>query len=803
MPSSRLSTVPPPSIYTFSHIFPPATSQFDFFTKTTLPLVKDVLEGQSGLLFTYGVTNSGKTYTIQGGSEHGSAGILPRTLDVIFNSIDGLHGDGRFRPVRLQGIEHAPPELSSSQSSTASFGFASAGVSLADVLLDVPLDDTDTDTTTLRLDRNHEYTIWLSYAEVYNEKAYDLFASVDDGTPSTTSRSESSAGVPRPTSTFLSVPAGNSHSKPVVLTRKALPVKPCPPSDYDASDGTPGGKYVAGLRQIRVTSAAHAKALLRVGQMHRQVFGTLANSQSSRSHALVTIKVLRVHRGERNDPTSIQTSRLTLVDLAGSERTKHTHTTGERLREAGNINKSLMVLGQCMETMRANQRAVARSLASQGGRVDTRDVKKGLAVVPFRHSKLTEILMDYFVGEGRAVMIVNINPYDTGYDENSHVMKFAALAREVCTTAPTAVSRAIPASLQQQSKKSVAGNGRSTDAVPHRRKVTISIGGRSGRGVKDEEPSDDGDDDEEPINPLVDALFDEIENLRIQLFESEMHCAIIEAETREEVIQEMEERMQQMEKMYNRRLMKQLEQHELKMDAKIDMLHRTGTIGKSAVAPRSSHEQPSEILEDIDEADEVERSIHDQGDSDAESELSDLSPSPSPLAAKGKRQQQQQQQLAASTNGSQLPAPSLRSEDEESDSIPSPSETADEHEEDEIEDWSPDEASQPRQTKKAPQPRNTRAKPAAQRTSRSSSRDQVALLVHQTEGLSIDEGIDSDDSVVVLPQKKTRTSTTAAEGKKKKRQLSKKVLVTEDEIERAAEANDGSRQLRRSVRGGR
>ena len=62
-----------------------------------------------------------------------------------------------------------------------------------------------------------------------------------------------------------------------------------------------------------------------------------------------------------------------------------------------------MVLGQCMETMRANQRAVARSLASQGVRVDTRDVKRGLAVVPFRHSKLTEILMDYFVGEGRAV----------------------------------------------------------------------------------------------------------------------------------------------------------------------------------------------------------------------------------------------------------------------------------------------------------------------------------------------------------------------------------------------------------------
>lgn len=93
----RPSALPPSAVYTFSHVFPPDTTQSDFFAKTTLPLVRDVLQGQNALLFTYGVTNSGKTYTVQGGTQEGSAGILPRTLDVMFNSIKGLHGDGRVR----------------------------------------------------------------------------------------------------------------------------------------------------------------------------------------------------------------------------------------------------------------------------------------------------------------------------------------------------------------------------------------------------------------------------------------------------------------------------------------------------------------------------------------------------------------------------------------------------------------------------------------------------------------------------------------------------------------------------------
>jgi kinesin family protein 20 len=91
----RLSTAPQTSTYSFSRVFPSATLQSDFFTKTTLPLVQDLLHGQNALLFTYGVTNSGKTYTVQGGSDPSSAGILPRTFDVIFNSVGHLQSDNK------------------------------------------------------------------------------------------------------------------------------------------------------------------------------------------------------------------------------------------------------------------------------------------------------------------------------------------------------------------------------------------------------------------------------------------------------------------------------------------------------------------------------------------------------------------------------------------------------------------------------------------------------------------------------------------------------------------------------------
>jgi hypothetical protein len=70
----------------------------------------------------------------------------------------------------------------------------------------------------------------------------------------------------------------------------------------------------------------------------------------------------------------------------------------ERLKEAGNINKSLMVLGQCMEALRINQKKLAMTTPTTGPLTNAK-----LGLVPFRHSKLTELFQDFFIGNGKAV----------------------------------------------------------------------------------------------------------------------------------------------------------------------------------------------------------------------------------------------------------------------------------------------------------------------------------------------------------------------------------------------------------------
>lgn len=90
--------------HTFKHVFDDRATQKEVFDHVALPLVENLIRGKNGLLFTYGVTGSGKTFTMTGDPQDG--GIMPRCLDVIFNSI-AIYQAKKFvfKPDRMNGFD--------------------------------------------------------------------------------------------------------------------------------------------------------------------------------------------------------------------------------------------------------------------------------------------------------------------------------------------------------------------------------------------------------------------------------------------------------------------------------------------------------------------------------------------------------------------------------------------------------------------------------------------------------------------------------------------------------------------------
>jgi Kinesin-like protein len=90
--------------HTFQHVFDERSPQKEVFDHVALPLVTNLIHGKNGLLFTYGVTGSGKTFTMTGDPQNG--GIMPRCLDVIFNSIANFQAKKFvFKPDRMNRFD--------------------------------------------------------------------------------------------------------------------------------------------------------------------------------------------------------------------------------------------------------------------------------------------------------------------------------------------------------------------------------------------------------------------------------------------------------------------------------------------------------------------------------------------------------------------------------------------------------------------------------------------------------------------------------------------------------------------------
>ncbi|XP_042332907.1 kinesin-like protein KIF23 isoform X2 [Sceloporus undulatus] len=383
--------------YSFKEVFGSTTTQRKVFDVVARPLVEDLIHGKNGLLFTYGVTGSGKTHTMTGSP--GEGGLLPRCLDMIFNSIGPFQAKRYvFKLDDKNGVdvqcevdallERQKREVLPTPKTPSNK--RQIDPEIADMI------NVQDNCKADEVDEDNVYGVFVSYIEIYNNYIYDLL----DETPIDPTK-----------------PKWNNCGTPVRNADFLLPQSKILREDQNHN------MYVAGCTEVEVKSTEEAFEVFWRGQKKRRIANTQLNRESSRSHSVFLIKLAQAPLDADGDNVLqdrelITLSQLSLVDLAGSERTNRTKAEGNRLREAGNINQSLMTLRTCIEVLRENQ---------------TYGTNK---MVPYRDSKLTHLFKNYFDGEGKVRMIVCVNPKAEDYDESLQVMRFAEITQEVEVARP-------------------------------------------------------------------------------------------------------------------------------------------------------------------------------------------------------------------------------------------------------------------------------------------------------------------------------------------------------------------------------
>ncbi|XP_062234529.1 kinesin-like protein KIF22 [Platichthys flesus] len=294
--------------YHFDAVHSEQTTQQQVFLSSVKPVLPHALNGQNASVFAYGPTGAGKTHTMLGSSAQ--PGMIPRAIREIFNLVKAKDEDEGW-----------------------------------------------------------DYSIGMSYLEIYNEKVLDLLS------PS-------------------------SHD---------LPIR----EDKDKNILIPG------LTHTTISSFSEFDKLFVPATLNRTTASTKLNERSSRSHAILLIKVVRTQRAF---PNRQQTGKLYLVDLAGSEDNRRTGNQGIRLKESGAINLSLFTLSKVVDSLNS-----------------------GTAVrVPYRDSKLTRLLQDSLGGSAHSVMITNIAPEYKYYFDTFSALNFAAKSKLIVNKPFTRETVAVP-----------------------------------------------------------------------------------------------------------------------------------------------------------------------------------------------------------------------------------------------------------------------------------------------------------------------------------------------------------------------
>lgn len=164
------------------------------------------------------------------------------------------------------------------------------------------------------------------------------------------------------------------------------------------------GVHIPNLYTINCKSAEDMLRVMAMGNKNRTTGFTNMNDHSSRSHAIFSISIEMCN----TETNVVRIGKLNLIDLAGSERQSKTGAVAERLKEASKINKALSSLGN-----------VISALAEHSPHI------------PYRDSKLTRLLQDSLGGNSKTIMIANVGPASSNYEESVTTLRYAHRAKAI------------------------------------------------------------------------------------------------------------------------------------------------------------------------------------------------------------------------------------------------------------------------------------------------------------------------------------------------------------------------------------
>ena len=215
-----------------------------------------------------------------------------------------------------------------------------------------------------------EYSVKVQLVEIYNETIRDLLLSSGDGNGNGGRTSQ-------------------EHQQPLTL---------------QANRSASGGFTLLGATEMAVSSAEEVSYVMELGVKNRTTAETKMNERSSRSHQVLTVMV----EGRHLDSGVCTRGCLHLIDLAGSERLSRSGAAGQQLLEAQHINKSLSSLGCVMQALAQKREHI-----------------------PFRDSKLTQLLAESLSGQAKSMMFVHIAPEASSVSETLSTLNFGKGVTEI------------------------------------------------------------------------------------------------------------------------------------------------------------------------------------------------------------------------------------------------------------------------------------------------------------------------------------------------------------------------------------